>query len=300
MFYIFFAFLFSFMLCASESVGDIEGIPSFVYFDDAKVNLKMTERIFRKYYETLKPSLELVFSTREHGNDLQWQEISDKQIVLLDIQMPGLQGNQVAEIISKLAKTNLAQPPCIIAVTTLDAYLDQNYAKAQGFYAGVSKIQTNSHIEAVLDFYYSWLKEQKKQEWALSDVDDVDDGPHHRKACDIPEPKKEIDDEQTRRAWKISDAVNEDVYIEGLVEAYPPTMVPRAENTGGDSPEHSTKKVTPIRKAPGYRRKVFPYSDKADSSSKQNDGDDTESYLRKCMEMLGNGLTWLSNRTNFY
>ena len=42
--------------------------------------------------------------------------------------------------------------------------------------------------------------------------------------------------EQTRRAWETSDAVNKDVYIEGLVEAYPP-----AKNTGGDSPEHSTK-----------------------------------------------------------
>lgn len=306
MFYIFFAFLFSFMLCASESVGDgyIEEIIQqktlrVLYIDDSLVNLKMTRKAVETY-NAQNAASQIELFTRSHGNNLKRSELETIDMVWCDIQMPGFTGDLVLANLRE-QHPDFEHPP-FIAITTESNYHDSDeeisqHARDRHFIAGRDKIKTQNHIQVVLEVYYSWVKKQKEKRsdngWALRDVEnvveDVDDGPHHRKACDIPEPKKEIDDEQTRRAWKISNAVNEDVYIEGLVEAYPPTMVPRAENTGGDSPEHSTKKVTPIRKAPGYRRKVFPYSDKADSSSKQNDGDDTESYLRKCMEMLGNG-----------
>ena len=122
MFYIFFAFLFSFMLCASESVGvgggDIEALIQrktlrVLYIDDSAVNLKMTRKVVENY-NAKNASLKITLTTREHGNDLEPGELKTIDMVWCDIQMPGSTGDVV---LANLRKQHPDHPP-FIAVTS--------------------------------------------------------------------------------------------------------------------------------------------------------------------------------------
>lgn len=223
MFYIFFAFFFSFMLCASENVEVIEGIIHretlhVLYIDDSVVNLKITRRVVETYNaQNLYAQIEL--TTRSHGDNLNPGELATQHMVWCDIQMsPYLRGDVVLANL-KIQHPDFEHPP-FIAVTGEKEFHDSDeelsqHARDCHFIAGRDKIKTPDDIRVVLGVYYSWLEKQKEQtyisrieeeftedqegairkkshiQWILSDVDDG----HHGEICDISESEKESDDD---------------------------------------------------------------------------------------------------------
>ena len=292
----FFAFLFSFMLCASESVGDgyIEEIIQqktlrVLYIDDATVNLKMTRKAVETY-NAQNTSSQIELFTRSHGNNLKRSELETIDMVWCDIQMPGFTGDLVLANLRE-QHPDFEHPP-FIAITSESEYHDSDeeishHARDRHFIAGRDKIKTQHDIRVVLEVYYSWLEKQKEKTYFLSFTD-----------------KPASDDEQTRGAWKISDEVNEDVDIEKFVEAYSPRSPP--EKHTDDDLENLSKKhksdsneshSTPNKRALTDPRKVSPY--KADLLRGPTDGDETElSCLRKCLKRLGDRFAWLSELTS--
>jgi CheY-like chemotaxis protein len=223
MFYIFFAFFFSFMLCASENVEVIEGIIHretlhVLYIDDSVVNLKMTEKQV-KIYNAENASPQIILTIRGHGNNLMREELATQHMVWCDIQMsPYLKGDVVLANL-RIQHPDFEHPP-FIAVTGEKEFHDSDeelsqHARDRHFIAGRDKIKTPDDIRVVLGVYYSWLEKQKEQtyisrieeeftedqegairkkshiEWILSDVDDG----HHGEICDISESEKESDDD---------------------------------------------------------------------------------------------------------
>jgi len=223
MFYIFFAFFFSFMLCASENFEVIQGITHgetlhVLCIDDSTVILKMTRRVVETYNaQNLYAQIEL--TTRSHGDNLNPGELATQHMVWCDIQMsPYLRGDVVLANL-KIQHPDFEHPP-FIAVTGEKEFHDSDeelsqHARDCHFIAGRDKIKTPDDIRVVLGVYYSWLEKQKEQtyisrieeeftedqegairkkshiQWILSDVDDG----HHGEICDISESEKESDDD---------------------------------------------------------------------------------------------------------
>lgn len=292
MFYIFFAFLFSFMLCANESVGDgdIEEITQrktlrVLYIDDSVVNLKMTQNIVKIYNsEPENASLQIALTTRKHGDNLELSELQDKHMVWCDIQMsPKLDGDVVLANLKK-HYTDFSLPP-FIAVTGEKEFHDSDgesspHARERHFIAGRDKIKTQNDIRVVLEVYYSWLEKGKEQtyisrieeenkkdeKWILSDLVDLDYVPNRGRSYDISESEEKSDD---------------------------------------DSSEHPSKKHAPdpsqIPNAPKKRnwlgtQKVSPYE-----TVLSHEQDETElSCVRKCLERLGNRITKWLRQTELY
>lgn len=292
MFYIFFAFLFSFMLCANESVGDEERIQRktlrVLYIDDSYVLRRMTQKQVEIYNDE-NASLEIILTTREHGDNLKRSELETIDMVWCDIQMsPYLRGDMVLANIRE-QHPDFEHPP-FIAVTGEKEFHDSDeelsqHARERHFIAGRDKIKTQNHIQVVLEVYYSWRAKQKEQtyisvveeenkkdkdeEWILSDLndlDDLDDVPNPRGRYDISKPEKKSDDYSSEHLSK-----------KHVPDQSQIPNAPKKTNWLG------TQKVSPYETVLSHEQ------------------DDTElSCVRKCLERLGNRITKWLRQTELY
>lgn len=302
MFYIFFAFLFSFMLCANESVGDgdIEEITQrktlrVLYIDDSVVNLKMTKRQV-KLYNAQNASSQIELFTRSHGNHLKRSELETIDMVWCDIQMsPYLRGDMVLANIRE-QHPDFEHPP-FIAVTSEPEYHDSDeelsqHARDHHFIAGRDKIKNTDDIRVVLGVYYSWLEKRKEktyisvveeenkkdeertiqqrldEEWILSDLGDLDEVPNRRRRYDISESEEKSDDDSSS-----SEHLSEK-------QAPDPSQIPNAPKKTNWL---GTQKVSPCETVLSHEQ------------------DETElSCVRKCLERLGNRITKWLRQTELY
>ncbi|MCE2715713.1 MAG: hypothetical protein ACK4V2_01265 [Pseudomonadota bacterium] len=126
--------------------------------------------------QKIDDSLQMIsFSTLKDGNELTLDVAVKQHIILLDIQMPGENGDVTLARIKSLAEARRTTLPFIIAITTLGEYhsIDGKLspkALSHHFNDGRDKIKTQDHLTEVLALYKRHIEEKQSSSQAADDT----------------------------------------------------------------------------------------------------------------------------------